>query len=218
MTLVSEAGLGGELCHANRLRWQDREEGHAGLGTRIRHFFASVSYTLRTPRTLVKRLFTATTLRAMARSTHKGEGTRDLLQALLDHFWEARRKKLPREPRLYPSGYLISYTLLIQRAGILVEARRLGGPLAEISALCELKGWPPLAALVVRQDSGQPGVGYFRRPGSPKIDLVSDEHLRGWEQDARACIAWDTPPRRAPSITERQRAAPRPTSRPTMDS
>ena len=131
--------------------------------------------------------------------------TRDLLQALLDHFWEARRKQTPPEPRLSPGGYLISYTSLIQRAGVAVEARRLGGPLAEIGALCELKGWPPLAALVVRQDSGQPGVGYFRRPGSPPIDLVTEDHLRGWEQDARACICFNELPRRAPAITAPQR-------------
>ncbi len=126
--------------------------------------------------------------------------TRDLLQALLDHFWQARRERISREPKLYPGGYLISYSSLIQRAGVMVEARRLGGPLAEISALCDLRGWPPLAALVVRQDCGQPGVGYFRRPGSPKVDLITDEHLHGWEQDARTCIAGDKLPRRAPPI------------------
>ena len=129
--------------------------------------------------------------------------TRDLLQALLDHIWEARRKRVPREPKLYPGGYLISYSSLIQRAGVAVEARRLGGPLAEIGQLCALKGWPPLAALVVRQDVGQPGVGYFRRPGSPKIDLVTEEHLRGWEVDARACIEFQKMPRRAPALTVR---------------
>ena len=132
-----------------------------------------------------------------------GETTRDLLQALLDHFWEARRKKSPREPRLFPAGYLISYSSLIQRAGVAVEARRLGAPLAEISALCDLRAWPPLAALVVRQDRGQPGVGYFRRPGSAKVDLVTDEHIRGWEADARACIAFDAMPRRAPAPQQR---------------
>ncbi len=135
-----------------------------------------------------------------------GDVTRDLLQALLDHFWEARRKRTPRELKLYPGGYLISYTSLVQRAGVVVEARRLGGPLAEIAALGALRGWPPLPALVVRQDSEQPGVGYFRRPGSPKIDLVTEEYLRAWESDARACIAFDAMPRRAPSIT----VAPRP--------
>ncbi len=128
--------------------------------------------------------------------------TRDLLQALLDHFWQARRERIPREPKLYPGGYLISYTALIQRAGVAVEARRLGGPLAEIAALCDLRGWPPLAALVVRQDRGEPGVGYFRRPGSPKIDLLTDEHLRGWEADARACIAFEKLPRSAPAIKQ----------------
>ncbi len=132
--------------------------------------------------------------------------TRALLQALLDHFWEARRGKVPREAKLWPGGYLISYSRLIQRAGVAVEARRLGGPLAEIGALCELKGWPPLAALVVRQDVGQPGVGYFRRPGSPKVDLVTEEHLRGWEEDARACIAFDAMPRRAPALERRLHA------------
>lgn len=135
-----------------------------------------------------------------------GDTTRDLLQALLDHFWEARRKRLPREPKLFPAGYLIAYSSLIQRAAVAVEARRLGGPLAEISALCDLRGWPPLAALVVRQDSGQPGVGYFRRPGSPKVDLVTEEHMRGWELDACACIVFDKLPKRAPSIEQRIRA------------
>ncbi len=133
------------------------------------------------------------------------ETTRDLLQALLDHFWEARRKRWPREPKVFPAGYLISYSSLIQRAGVAVEARRMGGPLAEISALCDLRGWPPLAALVVRQDAGQPGVGYFRRPGSPKVDLVTEEHLHGWERDARACIAFDAMPRRAPAIEQKVR-------------
>lgn len=137
-------------------------------------------------------------------TTRSPDATRDLLQALLDHFWECRRKRVPREPKLSPSGYLISYSSLIQRAGIAVEARRLGGPLAEISHLCDLKQWPPLAALVVRQDVGQPGVGYFRRPGSPKVDLVTNEHLRGWEADARACMAFDRMPRRAPAMLVRQ--------------
>lgn len=140
----------------------------------------------------------------------RGEPTRELLQALLDHFWEARRKRVPRDPKLFPAGYLISYSSMIQRAGVAVEARRLGGPLVEISALCELRGWPPLAALVVRQDSGQPGVGYFRRPGSPKVDLVTEEHLRGWEQDARACIGFAAMPRRAPAIQHQVRVRRRP--------
>lgn len=77
----------------------------------------------------------------------------------------------------------------------------MGGQLAEISGLCDLRGWPPLAALVVRQDLGQPGAGYFRRPGSPKVDLVTDEHLKGWDVDARACIGFEKLPRRAPAIT-----------------
>ncbi len=131
--------------------------------------------------------------------------TRELLQALLDHFWEARRKRTPREPKLFPAGYLISYTSLIQRAGVPVEARRLGNQLTEIAELARLKGWPPLAALVVRQDAGHPGVGYFRRPGSPKIDLVTDDHLRGWEVDARACIDFEQMPRRAPALRVRER-------------
>lgn len=139
-----------------------------------------------------------------------GETTRELLQALLDHFWEARRKRVPTEAKLFPAGYLISYSSLVQRAGVLVEARRMGGPLAEISALCVLRGWPPLAALVVRQDAGQPGVGYFRRPGSPKVDLVTEEHLRGWEGDARACIAFEAMPRLAPAIEQRIGSRERP--------
>lgn len=136
----------------------------------------------------------------MMKQIRKGDTTRDLLQALLDHFWRARRERVPREPKLYPGGYLISYSSLIQSAGVIVEARRLGGPLAEISALCELKGWPPLAALVVRQDCGQPGVGYFRRPGGPKVDLLTNEHLQGWAADAEACIAFEKLPRRAPAL------------------
>lgn len=141
----------------------------------------------------------------MRKATRQVDVTRDLLQALLDHFWEARRKRTPREAKLYPGGYLISYSSLVQRAGVAVEARRLGGPLAEISALCELKRWPPLAALVVRQDVGQPGVGYFRRPGSPKVDLVTEEHLRGWEADAWACMGFEKMPRRAPALTQATR-------------
>lgn len=135
-------------------------------------------------------------------TARRGETTQELFQALLDHFWEARRRKVPREPKLYPSGYLISYTSLIQRAGVAVEARRMGGPMTEIARLCEAKGWPPMPALVVRQDAAQPGVGYFRRPGSPKIDLVTHEHLRGWEADAYACIAFQAMPRRAPALLE----------------
>jgi len=134
--------------------------------------------------------------------------TQDLLQALLDHFWEARRKRVPREPKLYPSGYLISYTSLIQRAGVAVEARRLGHQLTEIAELAVLKGWPPLAALVVRQDAGHPGVGYFRRPGSPKIDLVTEDHLRGWEAEARSCIDFERLPRRAPALKVAQTMDP----------
>lgn len=134
--------------------------------------------------------------------------TRDLLQALLDHVWQARRERVPTQPKLYPAGYLISYSSLVHRAGVAVEARRLGGPLAEISALCELRSWPPLAALVVRLESGQPGVGYFRRPGSAKVDLVTEEHLRAWEADARACIAFDKLPRTAPALTAKAGGPP----------
>ncbi len=126
--------------------------------------------------------------------------TRDLFQALLDHWWECRRRRIPREPKLGPYGYLITYTTLIQRAGVIAEARRLGGPLTEIGELCRLKGWPPMAALVVRQDAGHPGVGYFRQPGAPKLDLVTDEHLRGWEQEARECIEFAKMPRTAPGL------------------
>ena len=128
---------------------------------------------------------------------------RDLLQALLDHFWEARRARTPREAKLYPGGYLLSYSALIQRAGLMVEARRLGGPLAEISALCTLRGWPPLAALIVRQDRAQPGVGYFRRPGSAKVDLITNEHLQGWEKDVQACMAFSALPHRAPLLQKK---------------
>ena len=128
--------------------------------------------------------------------------TRDLLQALLDHFWQARRERVPREAKLYPGGYLISYTSLIGRAGVVIEARRMGGPLAEISALCDLRGWPPLAALVVRQDCGPAGVGDFRRPGSAKVDLVYADHRRAWEADAAAVMAFDHLPRTAPAIIE----------------
>ena len=137
----------------------------------------------------------------MTASKRYGEITRDLLQALLDHFWQARRDRTPREPKLYPAGYLISYSSLIARASVVAEARRLGGPLSEISALCDLRGWPPLAALVVRQDCGQPGLGYFRRPGAPKLDLVTDDHLRAWEADARACVEFEKLPRNAPALT-----------------
>ena len=128
--------------------------------------------------------------------------TQELLQALLDHFWKARRERVPREAKLYPGGYLISYSSLIQGAGIAAEARRLGGPLGEIAKLCELKQWPPLAALVVRQDVGQPGVGYFRRPGSAKVDLVTEEHVRAWEADALACIEFSRMPRNAPALQQ----------------
>lgn len=131
--------------------------------------------------------------------------TQDLLQALLDHFWQARRRRTPREVKLFPSGYLISYSSLIQRAGVAVEARRLGGPLSEISRLCELKGWPPLAALVVRQDVGQPGLGYFRRPSAPKVEVISDAHLRSWESDARSCIEYRSMPKLAPALQEAEK-------------
>lgn len=135
--------------------------------------------------------------------------TRELLQALLDHFWECRRKKITQEAKLFPDGYLISYSALIQRAAVVTEARRLGGPLTEIAELSRLKGWPPLAALVVRQDVGHPGVGYFRRADAPKIDVVRDEHLRGWERDAQACIAFQALPKLAPPIREPERKAGR---------
>ena len=128
--------------------------------------------------------------------------TRTLFQALLDHWWECRRRKLPRKPKTAPAGYLISYSSLIQRAGVIAEARRLGGPLTEIAELCRAKGWPPLAALVVRQDVGHPGVGYFRQPDAPRLDLVTDAHLLGWERDARACIDFAKMPRTAPALTK----------------
>lgn len=103
----------------------------------------------------------------------------------------------PSSPRSVTSS---ATTPFIQRAGVVAEARRLGGPLTEIGELCQLKGWPPMAALVVRQDAGHPGVGYFRRADAPKIDLVTDAHLKEWEQDARACIDFARMPRNAPAL------------------
>lgn len=146
----------------------------------------------------------------MPRRPQCGEGSADparaLFQALLDHWWECRRRCFPREPKLAPAGYLISYVALIQRAGVVAEARRLGGPLTEIGELCKLKGWPPMAALVVRQDAGHPGIGYFRRADAPKIDLVTDGHLREWEQQARECIEFAKMPRNAPALKVRQKS------------
>ncbi len=131
--------------------------------------------------------------------------THALFQAILDHWWQARRERAPREPKLYPAGYLISYATLIQRAAVVAEARRLGGPLTEIAELCRLRGLPPLAALVVRQDAGHPGVGYFRRPDAFKVDLVTDAHLAAWRTDAQTCIDFPRLPRTPPKLTERTR-------------
>ena len=135
--------------------------------------------------------------------TRSNDLTRSLFQVLLDHWWECRRRHIAREAKLAPAGYLIGYNSLIQHAGVVAEARRLGGPLTEIGELCRLRGWPPMAALVVRQDVGHPGVGYFRRPGAPKLDLVTDAHLEGWRQDAQACIDFIKMPRTAPALEKR---------------
>lgn len=117
-----------------------------------------------------------------------------LLQGLLAHVRRCRQERVPAEAKLYPAGWLISYGQLIERSGVQTVAAWMTAPLAEIGYIAQRKGWPDLPALVVNQAKGYPGPGYFKQPGAPMPDAVSQSELDTWEMQARRCMGpWSLP-------------------------
>ncbi len=120
------------------------------------------------------------------------ELTEACYQALLRHFWVARRNDYPRKPKLYPDGYLLSYGQLVEAANVPINPRRAGGPLYHVAVRCTLAGLPPINALVVNGTSGFPGEGFFAAPGSKATlaDLASGYEI--WLPIAESCIACES--------------------------
>jgi hypothetical protein len=117
-----------------------------------------------------------------------------LLQGLVAHLRRCRREKVQRAAKLYPNGYLISYGQLIEQSAVRIPAAWLTAPLSEMATYARSRGWPDIAALVVNQQKGYPGPGYFKRPGAPMPDTISKRHLKAWEQNALACMEpWPLP-------------------------
>jgi hypothetical protein len=83
----------------------------------------------------------------------------------------------------------ISYSELANRAGSPFRARSIHRQLLNaLAARCQLAGLPNLAALVVRKDSGQPGIGWHDPAG---ID-GRDPQTR-WAEAVLACYEYQWP-------------------------
>jgi hypothetical protein len=110
-------------------------------------------------------------------------------QALLRHFWWARNENLPREAKLYPYGYLLSYGQLIDAAKVPLDPRNTGGPLYWVAERCVSSGRPPINALVVNKQTGIPDEGFFGAPGSKSrlADVASGYGV--WLPIVQNCIA-----------------------------
>jgi hypothetical protein len=75
----------------------------------------------------------------------------------------------------------IKYGDLVERAGVRTQPRNCGPFLDDVARWCQVKGWPPLASLVVAAKTGQPGIGYEEAPNGG---------LARWPDEVRRCIAF----------------------------
>ncbi len=101
---------------------------------------------------------------------------RDICQILLDH--HRRVTSLPRRPN-YP-GYLITYGVLCEAAGVPEITRSVGVPLGEVAQWCADNGWPPLNSLAVNADTYEPGEGYENATGCSTT---------GWFAEVEQCLS-----------------------------
>jgi len=80
---------------------------------------------------------------------------------------------------------VISYSVLCERAGVPFLTHGVGWFLGEIAEWCAEKGWPPLNALAVNNETGMPGEGY---------EVAAGCSLFTWPDEVRKCIAFDRYP------------------------
>jgi hypothetical protein len=111
-----------------------------------------------------------------------------LFQQLLNHFWIAKRDGYPPIHDLAPKGYLITYGRLVELSGVPLNPRNAGGPLYDIAAYCKATQMPPIHSLVVAKETGYPGEGFFRAPGSDYAGLPFEKAFALWQSDVEACI------------------------------
>ena len=79
------------------------------------------------------------------------------------------------------SAAIISYKNLLVSIGAPESlAQNIGTYLFQIAEWCEDRGYPPLNALAVNGSLQSPGAGYYLAPGGNK-----------WNDEVRACIAWN---------------------------
>jgi hypothetical protein len=124
-----------------------------------------------------------------------------VFQHLLEHIWFAKDKGYPREFDQAPNGYLITYGKLIELSQVPLSPRNAGGPLFDIAGYCAANGLPPIHALVVAKETGMPGDGFFRAPGSSYAGLGFDEAFQLWRKDVESCMSFDNYVRTAPNLS-----------------
>ncbi|MBX6313980.1 MAG: hypothetical protein IRY99_13845 [Isosphaeraceae bacterium] len=91
-------------------------------------------------------------------------------------------------------GRTITYTELAGRVGPPLHRRHLHRQLlTPLSARCRQIGWPDLAALVVRKDTGQPGAGWHGP--RPTADPAGT-----WAEALAACFAFRWPSQPDPRL------------------
>ncbi len=111
-----------------------------------------------------------------------------MFQHLLDHFWNAKDNVYSPTHDVAPKGYLITYGTLVDISGVPLNPRSAGGPLYHIAAYCKAAQWPPIHSLVVAKETGYPGEGFFRAPGSDYSSLSFEEAFGRWQKDVEDCI------------------------------
>lgn len=91
-------------------------------------------------------------------------------------------------------GRTLTYTELAGWVGPPLNRRQVHRQLlVPLSMRCRAIGLPDLAALVVRRDTGKPGIGW----DGPHPDVDPD---RAWAEALAACLAYPWPPRPDPRL------------------
>jgi hypothetical protein len=91
-------------------------------------------------------------------------------------------------------GRTLTYSELAGRVGPPLTRRQVHRQLlVPLSALCQRAGLPDLAALVVRQDTGRPGIG-FHGP------IPGADPERAWAEALAQCWAYPWPARPDPRV------------------
>lgn len=101
-----------------------------------------------------------------------------LYAELLSHH-QATCRQQPVPPVV--DACLITYGQLVERSRVPISPRSIGPYLADIAKHCADRGWPPLNALVVNQDTRMPGDSYSDAVGCS---------LTGWVTEAERCITF----------------------------